>query len=582
MRRARRRITLFLMIFSLARFTLNGESVQTSFSAFAFISARLPEGVTNARIVPAAVNSNGRVTAYATAEGNPAAMRMFFSSFTGQWELTNRAGVWESGRVPAFKNESVYTASFITVYSNGLMLTNRNKAWYSVDNTPPVLVQSRPSNHAVIESNTWDLIADLYDGRAGPDTVRSISNSFLIHAGGDGLFDTGDEATNKGKWTNLSSGRLAFFPVKPGSEGAYRAFIRPWDKAGNRGALYQIDFFQTDMLLLSGVFHEFPQNTQLTPQVPLRVTLKGSAGMIARFEVTGSSNIRNIPMAEISAGTYQGEYRISREETVKEGVVRGYLKGPYLEKSRDADIRIDIGERIASRRGKPVFIVSKDDVHTGMLIPDNAFDQDVKAEIRRTDLFMDRFMYDFSMNTLDGNRPVLYFDAPVTLQIHYTVNEGVVERLGVPENDLPRLASLFFFDRVKWLKVGGTFDLEKDFIRGDVRHFSMFALALDTGKEGLTVAPNPFTPNSDNDFDRVHFIADLQEGERAGARVRIYSLDGSLIRELGLGDGTLNNRTVDILWDGKDAKGRGLKEGLYIYQAVIGGRKFGGTVVLAR
>ena len=43
--------------------------------------------------------------------------------------------------------------------------------------------------------------------------------------------------------------------------------------------------------------------------------------------------------------------------------------------------------------------------------------------------------FDFSMNTYQNNVPVEYFNNPLTVYIHYNLNNGAVNNLGINESD---------------------------------------------------------------------------------------------------------------------------------------------------
>ncbi|MDD5066596.1 MAG: hypothetical protein PHF84_06070 [bacterium] len=567
---------------------LAAESKRTNFAAEAFVPIPRFSGITSATVQPPVIRSNTAFQVLAHADGPALQCQVFFSRMSNIQDLSNQGGTWSTPPLSLFRNQAVYTAGFIVSYTN-YTVTNWNSVFLIVDNTCPVFVSSTPSNNSFIESSTWDFFLRLLDlGGAGLDDERTRMNSFLFYAGEDDIWGTPDDRTNAGIWTNTSADEIKFIPVpKPTVPGKYKVLSFPVDKAGNTNFLMQdpsqaIYFMQTDRILLTRVEHKFQPDTQLTPGVPLEVILRGTSKRTAFFELIGSTNIRNIPMTEISNGIYRGVYVMTSRDTVRDGIVRATLLATNVMKSCDADIRLDAGEKVLASRGKDIYIVSRDDVLTRIKVPDCSLNDDVRIDIRRNNLFGDKIAFDFNMTSFDTGRPVIYFEKPLRIFIHYTVNEDKVEQLNIPEKDLDDSASLLFFDRVQWLKVGGTVDTENDEIAGDVRHFSIFALGVWGNNKDLTVAPNPFTPNRDNDFDRLHFVCDIGPEESHQVRISIFSLDGFLRKVLELKDGTLNGHTADILWDGKDDKQQDCVQGLYVYQARIGNRRFQGTFVLAR
>ncbi len=598
----RNKIFIIFILLLLNVTFIQAESTNASFTAIAYIPQKLPTGVLSASITPLVIKSNQQIKIIAITEKipktekGPTNVKVYFKEpFEFIQELTNiSVNKWGIEFTNRFKNQSSYTANFIVMYTNfdiytDIIITNYNMASYRVDNTAPEIISSTPSNNAFIVQNNWDFYLYLQDtGGAGVDTLSTISNSMMIFAGDDEELGTSDDTTNDGTWSEYNSTTIKFEPVEPSDYGKYRVISLPVDNVGNTNfemtnESNYIEFIQIDELIISSVYHKFELNTQLTPEVPLEVYLKGTGGIKdAYFEVTGCTNINNIEMSEISNGTYQGVYTITKEDKVQDGIVRAYLKDKYQTKSLDAPIKIDIGERVYADRGKDIFIVNKDDVNTKILIPDKSLREDVKVNINKVYLFGDRYSYDFSMTTYENGIPVEYFEKPITIYIHYTVNEGKVEKLNIKEDKLEDLATIMFFDRVKWLKVGGFFDLEKDIVYGNVKHFSVFALAIDDSKGELVVAPNPFTPNNDNSFDRICFGCDIKQGEPEKVEIKVFSLDGFLRKELTLDDGILNNGRVNILWDGKDESNQDCGQGLYIYQAQIGNTRYQGTFVLAR
>lgn len=584
-----KKIILCIFLLILFSYVLEAQIAITNFrfSATAYIPDADPNGVISAVINPIQINSNGFITIFATTELSPTNVFVYFNGKTGTNMLyTNSSANNWTNTMHAFTNQTVYTANFIVYYSN-LIVTNFNMAYYIVDNTPPQIISSSPADGTSIDLIDWDFNLTLNDNSSGINLTKTISNSMIIFAGLDNLFDTGDERTNHGVWSSISTNIIRFSPNLPATNGYYKVITFPVDQAGNTNynmlnTNNHIVFQQVETFLIYNVYHPFDHNTQLIPEVPLTVFLKGSPGRTAYFSISGCDNIQNIPMTYLSNGIYKGVYIIEEDDYIQNGVITGYLKHNSFVKNMDSSVSIDIGPKILASRGKDIYVPAKDDICTKLFIPDNAFPYDVRMSISKVEQFGDRYAYDFSFNTYADNIPVEYFEKPITIYIHYDMKEDKVDKLNIKEEALQYDASLMFFDRVKWLKVGGAFDYENNLIYGNVKHFSIFALAMDDSNGKLVVAPNPFTPNKDNDFDRIHFNCDIKYGEPLQADIKIYSMDGFLIKALTLDDGTLNIRTVDIMWDGQDEYGEDCAPGLYVYQAKIGHRLYNGTFVLAR
>ena len=71
--------------------------------------------------------------------------------------------------------------------------------------------------------------------------------------------------------------------------------------------------------------------------------------------------------------------------------------------------------------------------------------------------------------------------------------------------------------------------------------------------------PNPFNPTT-----TISFVLP----ERTRVTLEIYDVEGRLVRRLvsGVGEPGLN----EIVWDGKDAKGRRVSSGVYLYRLSAG------------
>jgi flagellar hook capping protein FlgD len=89
-------------------------------------------------------------------------------------------------------------------------------------------------------------------------------------------------------------------------------------------------------------------------------------------------------------------------------------------------------------------------------------------------------------------------------------------------------------------------------------------------------APSP-NPSSGDVFFRWTVPADL-----AGvpARLTIYDLAGRVVRTLELGAGAISDRS--LTWDGRDATGADLGQGLYVARLVVGNRALERAVVRMR
>ena len=91
--------------------------------------------------------------------------------------------------------------------------------------------------------------------------------------------------------------------------------------------------------------------------------------------------------------------------------------------------------------------------------------------------------------------------------------------------------------------------------------------------------PNPFTPlSSDDDFNKVIFPASALEESSGEFTVRIYDIDGMLVK-------TLNPDGPDatkLTWDGRDEAGDIVESGIYVYQLQVGESFTIGTLIIAK
>ncbi len=86
--------------------------------------------------------------------------------------------------------------------------------------------------------------------------------------------------------------------------------------------------------------------------------------------------------------------------------------------------------------------------------------------------------------------------------------------------------------------------------------------------------PAVFTPNGDGRNDHATIVFTLAKAEGAPVSVRVFSLDGSLVRELHTGplsarryDGS--SQSPPGRWDGTDAHGNVVPPGIYLYELLV-------------
>jgi hypothetical protein len=84
-------------------------------------------------------------------------------------------------------------------------------------------------------------------------------------------------------------------------------------------------------------------------------------------------------------------------------------------------------------------------------------------------------------------------------------------------------------------------------------------------------APNPFNARVTISYEVVR---------RDLTRVELYDLQGQLVKILDAG--TREVGVHEVAWDGRDANGRFLASGTYLYRVVVGSQSATGKVVLAK
>jgi hypothetical protein len=84
---------------------------------------------------------------------------------------------------------------------------------------------------------------------------------------------------------------------------------------------------------------------------------------------------------------------------------------------------------------------------------------------------------------------------------------------------------------------------------------------LDEARFSLNVKPNPFSPDSDG-YDDCTIISGVLPEKSARIKVQIFDIKGRLIRTLH--DNYFTGSQFNVVWDGKDSKGRTARIGIYI------------------
>ncbi|HAX62455.1 MAG TPA: hypothetical protein DCX95_07905 [Elusimicrobia bacterium] len=149
---------------------------------------------------------------------------------------------------------------------------------------------------------------------------------------------------------------------------------------------------------------------------------------------------------------------------------------------------------------------------------------------------------------------LLFSRALADVKISYNVSGGIV---GAPhlapiraEQAADNL-SLFWFNGVEWVKVGGDVDTTQQTVSLKTKKGGKYQLrqSMKAVRFALSkVYPRIFTPNGDGWNDVANF---MYEGNDAGITGKIFDINGSFVSDMARGD------TEDSLkWDGKNADGK--------------------------
>ncbi|MFH1540748.1 MAG: gliding motility-associated C-terminal domain-containing protein [Elusimicrobiota bacterium] len=171
--------------------------------------------------------------------------------------------------------------------------------------------------------------------------------------------------------------------------------------------------------------------------------------------------------------------------------------------------------------------------------------------------------------------------AVADIKISYDVSNGYISAPGfmsVPENQAATNLSLFWFNGIEWVKVGGDVDTNQRSISVKSKKGGKYQLrqSLKAVKFSLTkVYPRIFTPNGDGWNDVVNF---MYEGNDAGISGKIFDINGAFVCDMANGDFSGGS----LKWNGKNANGNVVTSGIYIYQIEADKKVFNGTIVVAK
>ncbi|MCB1151036.1 hypothetical protein KDK88_05775, partial [bacterium] len=173
---------------------------------------------------------------------------------------------------------------------------------------------------------------------------------------------------------------------------------------------------------------------------------------------------------------------------------------------------------------------------------------------------------------LDGPFPV-----PYALTLHYTDDD-----LG-PNRDEQKVAVYEYHPASgTWVLVGGHVNPDANQVTVNTDHPGTYALfwcsslEYDDGEvvSGITLSPNPFSPNGDGLYDQAT-LSFYMAASVTGATVEVYDIDGRFQRRLhqeffgGDTGADAPRRQAGILWDGRDEDGDLVPYGIYILRLIV-------------
>ncbi len=183
-----------------------------------------------------------------------------------------------------------------------------------------------------------------------------------------------------------------------------------------------------------------------------------------------------------------------------------------------------------------------------------------------------------------GEKPLVYFEIEVKDKNNKKIKTLKLKKSGTLEVDYSSESAktsglaIYYYDGVRWVKLGGKIDSQNLKISISVKDvkekYAVFECEVPTEKKLYWVdAEGMFTPNDDGIYDKLGFYFDNPEGEKVS--LKIFSLKGKLIK-------TIDDLLSGEGWDGTNDDGKETKGGAYIYQLKIGDKAFSGTTILVK
>ena len=184
---------------------------------------------------------------------------------------------------------------------------------------------------------------------------------------------------------------------------------------------------------------------------------------------------------------------------------------------------------------------------------------------------------------VDHDHPMWDFDVgspfpePIELTLHYTS-----EDLPAGRDEQKVAVYEYHLGSDRWVLVGGHVNDDANQVTVRTDHAGIYglfwteALDYDEGEivSGITLSPNPFSPNDDGLYDQATLSFYLAPTV-TGVTVEIYDIDGRFQRRLsqsffgGGADAEAPRRVAGIIWDGRDEDDRLVPYGIYILRLIV-------------
>ncbi|MFC2061674.1 LamG-like jellyroll fold domain-containing protein [Elusimicrobiota bacterium] len=224
----------------------------------------------------------------------------------------------------------------------------------------------------------------------------------------------------------------------------------------------------------------------------------------------------------------------------------------------------------------------------------NEYKEDVLIEIVNENFSDENTLKEYSFRAIsakDGDviKSGVFDKARAKISIGYQTSKGKIKgaprAISVTEAD--RQLSLYWFNGVEWLKIGGKVDEDANTVSIYTKSLGKYALGVSYRGDTfniLSIQPDKiFTPKA----QYMNFIEFKYENPKeANIAGKIYDIRGAYIADMVLGNtASIGNDSGSFVWDGKDSSGSYVPSGVYIYQIEVTGAEekiINGTVVVAR